>query len=129
VTGASGAFLQLDFPTTNQVAGLVLNGVSQPLGVYNGTTSPAYLSGSGSLLVAVSVATNPTNLVAKVTSGSLVLSWPADHLGWRLQAQTNSLTTGLRTNWVDVPNTATVNAVTNPINPANGSVFYRMVYP
>jgi hypothetical protein len=43
--------------------------------------------------------------------------------------QTNNLATGIRTNWVDVANTATVNAVTNPINSANGAVFYRMVYP
>ena len=75
------------------------------------------------------VNTNPTNLVAVVNGGSLELSWPADHIGWRLQCQSNSLATGLYTNWVDVPNTATVSSVTNAINAANGAVFYRMVYP
>ena len=64
-----------------------------------------------------------------VNGGSLELSWPADHIGWRLQCQSNSLATGLYTNWVDVPNTATVSSVTNAINAANGAVFYRMVYP
>ncbi len=129
VTVASGAYLQLDFTVTNQVAGLVLNGVSQPLGVYNSTTSPSYIIGSGNLQVAVPVATNPTNITVTVSGGNLILTWPADHTGWRLQTQTNSLATGLSANWVDVPNTDSVNAVTNAINAANGSVFYRMVYP
>jgi fibronectin-binding autotransporter adhesin len=75
------------------------------------------------------VNTNPTNMTSVINGNQLVLSWPADHIGWRLQAQTNSLSTGLGTNWVDVPNTSTVNSYTNVINAANGSVFYRMVYP
>ena len=129
VTVAGGALLQLDFPGVNQVAGLVLNGVSQPLGVYNSTTSPSSITGPGSLQVAVPVATNPTNLTATVSGGNLVLSWPADHLGWHLQVQTNSLTTGLGANWVDVPNTDSVNAVTNAVNAANAAVFYRITYP
>jgi autotransporter-associated beta strand protein len=128
VTVANGALLQLDFLETNTVAGLVLNGVSQPPGVYNSATSPSYLTGVGSLLVSA-VAMNPTNITATVSGGNLVLSWPADHTGWRLQAQTNSLATGLGTNWVDVPNSTGVNAVTNAINPINGAVFYRLVSP
>jgi fibronectin-binding autotransporter adhesin len=75
------------------------------------------------------VNTSPTNITSVVNGTSLELSWPADHIGWRLQVQTNSLSTGLGTNWVDVPNTGTVSSYTNVVNPANGSVFYRMVYP
>jgi hypothetical protein len=83
------------------------------------------------LTVAVgnNVNTSPTNITTSVSGKTLTLSWPADHIGWRLQTQTNSLSTGLGTNWVDVPNTSTVNSCTNAINTANGSVFYRMVYP
>ena len=93
-------------------------------------TNKLALDGSIQVLsVGGAVNTSPTNITAKVNGGNLEMTWPADHIGWRLQAQTNTLATGLRTNWVDVPNTATVNAVTNPINPANGAVFYRMVYP
>ena len=84
---------------------------------------------NGVLSVISGVNTNPTNLVAVVNGNKLELSWPADHTGWRLQVQTNSLATGLSTNWVDVPNTATVNSVTNALDPSNGAVFYRMVYP
>jgi hypothetical protein len=57
------------------------------------------------------------------------LNWPADHLGWRLEAQTNSLTAGLGTNWVTVANSTATNQVFVPINPANGSSFFRLVYP
>jgi autotransporter-associated beta strand protein len=80
-------------------------------------------------IVTSTIASNPTNITFSVSGGILVLSWPADHIGWRLQSQTNSLATGLGTNWVDVAGSTTVNSVTNVINPVNGAVFYRMVYP
>jgi autotransporter-associated beta strand protein len=128
VSIASGAMLQMDGEVTNTVAGLVLSGVSQPAGLYSSTTSPSYLAGPGGLLV-MPVAANPTNIVSRLDGGKLVLSWPADHKGWRLQAQTNSPSVGLGTNWVDVPNTAGLTSVTNTINPKDGAVFYRLVYP
>jgi autotransporter-associated beta strand protein len=84
---------------------------------------------SGTLSVVAGVATNPTNITATVTGGNLVLSWPADHTGWRLQAQTNSITTGLSNNWGTVPGSTTVNSMSFPIDSANGSVFFRLVYP
>ena len=64
-----------------------------------------------------------------VNAGKLELSWPADHIGWRLQAQTNSLTTGLGTNWAAIPGTAAVNHYTNTIDASKPAVFYHMVYP
>ena len=129
VSVAGAAVLQLDFTETNTVAGLVLNGVNQTPGVYSAATSAPYLAGVGSLRVAVSVNPNPTNLTATVSGSTLTLSWPADHTGWRLQVQTNSLSTGLSGNWSDVPGSTAVNTVNTTINPANGAVFYRMVYP
>ena len=57
------------------------------------------------------------------------LSWPADHIGWRLQVQTNSLSVGLSTNWRDVPNSTATNQMTFSLDPAAGCVFYRLVYP
>jgi hypothetical protein len=71
----------------------------------------------------------PTNIVAQVSSGQLQLSWPQDHLGWHLQIQTNSLNVGLGANWVNVPNSATTNQVFISIDPKNGSLFLRLVYP
>ena len=57
--------------------------------------------------------------------GNLTLSWPLDHTGWTLQVQTNSLST----NWVTVTGSSITNQMIIPINPANGSEFFRLVYP
>jgi autotransporter-associated beta strand protein len=75
------------------------------------------------------VNTNPTNIVVSASGGTLTLSWPADHTGWRLQVQTNPLTMGLNTNWFTVPNSTTVNSVSIPMDVTKGSIFYRLVYP
>jgi hypothetical protein len=77
----------------------------------------------------LTVATNPVPLGAAVVGGSLQLSWPADHTGWRLEVQTNTLAVGLRTNWFTVSGSAATNQVSLPIDSANGSLFFRLVYP
>jgi len=84
---------------------------------------------NGTLSVVGSVATNPTNVTYSVTGGTLHLSWPADHLGWHLQSQTNTLATGLGTNWVTIPGSDTITSTNIPVNPATPAVFYRLVYP
>lgn len=92
----------------------------------------AHLQDSGSaiqLVVTSGLNTTPTNLTASVSSGNLNLSWPADHIGWRLEVQTNNLTTGLSGNWFTWPNSAGTNSISAPLDPANPSVFFRMVYP
>ncbi|MEI8290848.1 MAG: MBG domain-containing protein [Verrucomicrobiota bacterium] len=76
--------------------------------------------------LSITSASYPTNFTVAVSGGSLVLNWPATHLGWTLQAQTNPLAGGLGTNWVDVPATAATNNFSVPLNPANNSVFYRL---
>ncbi len=122
----NGAILQLDFSVTNRVSGLVLNGVSQAQGVYSATTSPAFLAGPGSLLVGPSIASNPTNITYSVTTGNLALAWPADHLGWFLQVNTNSLSP---TNWVDVPGSDTATSANVPISTAIPKAYYRLRHP
>jgi hypothetical protein len=64
-----------------------------------------------------------------VSGGNLTLSWPSDHTGWRLQVQTNTVSTGLKNNWYDVSNSTTTNQMTFSLDQANGCVFYRLVYP
>jgi autotransporter-associated beta strand protein len=238
VTVSNGALLQLDFAVTNQVAALVINGVSKAPGVYNSTTDPLAITNTGSLLVvpistnayltslglnpadsfnpafatnvfayyatngfntnvtitvvdanayatnklllngtviqslisgvpsttltnfgvgstnvikvlvtaqdglttnlytvnvtelpAFTVNTNTFAISSSLTSTSLNLAWPADHLGWRLQIQTNTVDNGLGTNWSNWPNSTTVTNAVIPLNPANPAVFLRMVYP
>ena len=43
--------------------------------------------------------------------------------------QTNSLSTGLGSNWVDVPNSGATNQIIVPADSNDGSVFYRMILP
>jgi hypothetical protein len=60
------------------------------------------------------------------------ISWPADHLGWRLQSQTNLLSVGLKNNtnsWFDVPNSQSATNYSAPIVKTNPTVFYRLLYP
>ena len=75
------------------------------------------------------VATNPTNLTAVVTGTNLVVSWPADHLGWHLETQTSPLDQGLNNNWIPWPNSDNLTSVTIPIDPAKPTVFVRLAYP
>ncbi len=84
---------------------------------------------NGVVTVIQAVALNPTNITFSVSGGKLNLSWPANHLGWSLQMQTNSLNTGIGTNWVTVPNSQNVDSTNIPIGTANGDVFYRLAYP
>ena len=88
------------------------------------------LAENGILRVASSVATNPTNITTTVLAGGtqLQLAWPLDHTGWTLQSQTNSLSTGIGTNWFDVTGSTATNEMIMPIDRANGSVFYRLRY-
>jgi autotransporter-associated beta strand protein len=143
VTISSGATLTVNnIGSTNLVAGDTFTLFSTPVsGSFSVTNLPSLpssslhwtnkLSVNGTIAVAsaVTVNTNSTNITATVSGNQLILSWPADHIGWHLQVQTNSLSTGLGTNWVTIPGTDTVGSYTNTINPANGAVFYRQVYP
>jgi autotransporter-associated beta strand protein len=87
------------------------------------------LATDGTLRVSTVVSTTPVSITNKISGDSLTLSWPADHIGWRLQNQTNTLQTGLSTNWLSVPNSNTTNQMSFPIDPDAGTVFYRLVYP
>ena len=127
ITVASGATLQMDFAVTNTVNDLVLNGVTQPAGVYNAATSSPYLAGTGKLLV-LDITTAPaiTNITYSVSGNQLVLNWPSGK-GWRLLAQTNSLGIGLTSHWFPV--TGATPPYTNKISSVNPAVFYRLTYP
>ncbi|HWI58327.1 MAG TPA: hypothetical protein VNZ22_13960 [Bacillota bacterium] len=75
------------------------------------------------------IPTTPTNLVTVVTGNTLDISWPSNYTGWRLEAQTNSLSVGLSQNWVTVPGSTTTNRLSFQLDKANGTVFFRLVYP
>ena len=86
------------------------------------------LTVNGTVRVASAVAA-PVTLTPVVGGGSINLSWPVDQIGYRLEVQTNALSVGLNSNWSTWPNSAATNQVGIPVNPANPTVFFRLVYP
>ncbi|MBC8095538.1 MAG: autotransporter-associated beta strand repeat-containing protein, partial [Akkermansiaceae bacterium] len=83
----------------------------------------------GAITIIAGTATTPTNITFSVSGGNLTLDWPQSHVGWILQSQTNALSAGLGTNWVDVASSSTTNSVSLPINSANPTVFFRLRAP
>jgi len=69
------------------------------------------------------------SLTNSVAGGMVTLSWSSDHKGWRLQTQTNSPTTGLSTNWDDVPGSSATNTMTLPLETTAGCAFFRLAFP
>jgi hypothetical protein len=68
----------------------------------------------------------PPWVYVAMTNGTLSVSWPPSHLGWRLQTQTNGLSP---TNWLNVPDSAGTNWMSWPVPPAAQSIFYRLIRP
>ena len=130
VTITNGAALDLAFTGTNQIAGLVINGVSKAPGVYSATTDSASLTDTGYLLVVPAATINPNPPVLQVTPGAgvLNLAWPTN-LGWILQSNSVSLTTTGA--WFNYPadGSVSVTNVTITVNPAKTNVFFRMLKP
>lgn len=83
----------------------------------------------GVVAVAPTIPTYSTNLTFSASGGTLSLSWPATHLGWILQSQTNALSAGLGSNWTDVSGSAGMTATNLPVSTASPTVFFRLRYP
>jgi hypothetical protein len=75
------------------------------------------------------VSLTPPQLGFALVANQMQFNWPTDHLGWKLQVQTNPLAVGLRTNWSAVSNSSLTNQIVLPMGVTNGSVFFRLVYP
>jgi hypothetical protein len=75
------------------------------------------------------IALNPTNIMTSMSGNQIQFSWPAEHIGWRLQIQTNSLNIGLGTNWADVANSKNINQLIVPLDYTKSAVFYRLAFP
>ena len=133
VSNLSGSFVSGDsFQVFNASGGYtgIFDSISPATPGAGLTWDTNALATAGTLtVIGPGVNTSPTNIVTSVSGSSLTLSWPPDHLGWHLQAQTNSLHTGLGTNWVTVQGSDITNSFNFILDPGNGSVFFRLVYP
>ena len=129
VSISNSAVLKLDFAVTNKVGALVLNGVAQSGGVYGSSTPGGYITGTGYLQVAQTGPSGPASITSSVTGGgsTLSLAWPSGQ-GWRLQMQTNSLSTGLGTNWIYITD-GSLSSTNITIDANKPTVFYRLTYP
>lgn len=110
-------------------AGFSAVGLSAPA-----TTAAALVDNPSNSWIALKVInpavnTNPANMMVTAAGGEVKLSWPLDHTGWTLEMQTNLPGSGLGSDWVAVAGSDSTNQTTLPVNPANASVFYRLVYP
>jgi autotransporter-associated beta strand protein len=124
---ASNAVLQSNFNATNTVTALVLDGVSQPAGIYTAASSAPYLAGTGALQV-VSIPSSPTNIFFNLSGNSLVLSWPSSYTGWILQTNVAGLDSS--GNWHDLPGSEANNQITFPLSsPGITNEFFRLRYP
>jgi hypothetical protein len=109
--------------TTNTITTVVTN--SNPYDLVN-----PHLSATNSFLAIVLPNTSRTNItMSSVNPTNLSLSWPADHTGWRIQVQTNTLAKGLGTNWTAISGSAATNQLVIPVTKTNGVVVFRMIYP
>jgi hypothetical protein len=106
-----------------------LNGWFDEVRIYEGAFSDTDAANSEAAGPSAGlISTTVVPMTFSVSSGSLNLTWPSDHMGWTLQVQTNALSAGLSNNWVAVPGSTTVTNMIIPISTQNGAVFYRLTY-
>lgn len=130
VLPANATYPSVTWASSNTAIATV-NAAGLVTGVLPGTTTITATALDGGLIgntvfTVTNLLSSPLLTWTPNNGSNLVFTWPADHRGWLLQVQTNSLSTGISTNWVTVPGSGTVVSVTNTMNPANGSVFYRL---
>jgi hypothetical protein len=78
------------------------------------------------------VVAHPASTVVQPISYTLLnnglqISWPADHVGWRLTINTSNLSDPSA--WNTVINSTMTNEVWLPIDMAQSNVFFRLIYP
>jgi len=83
---------------------------------------------NGVLTVVSAINPNPPQLQVSVSGSTMTLAWPTN-AGWILQQQTNSLSAGLGTNWVDVSGSANITSTNITINTAAPTVLFRLKLP
>jgi autotransporter-associated beta strand protein len=125
-----------NIPLTNGVAsGTNTMSLSQPANVVAVRVVSQDLSQTNIYTVNVLLQPSQTmpNLSNSVSGNTLTLTWPADHLGYRLLVQTNNLANGVSGNisdWMTVPgSTAITSTNITIITSGVTNEYYQLVYP
>ena len=114
------ALLKLAYSGNAPVRQLWINGVQQPNGTYGASTAGIDPASTGTITVTGStLVVNPVLGVTK-SGNALTFTWTGS---FTLQAQTNTTSQGLGTNWVNTPYTSgqSIN-----IDSSKGAVFFRL---
>ena len=114
--------------TTNYADSEVTNGVTY-FYVVTSVASDVESTNSSQVSATPLPSNQPANIGLQLAGNQIELTWPQDHLGWFLEAQTNNPIPGLGTNWAVISNSQLTNQCHIMLDPANGSVFFRLVYP
>jgi autotransporter-associated beta strand protein len=95
--------------------------------ITSGTNTFSFTNGVLTVVSPGPVTPPAATLTNSYSAGVLTLAWPGG-LGWRLEEQTNALSKGLSTNWVDVtPGSVSTTNIT--VDTTKPTVFYRLAYP
>ena len=86
-------------------------------------------SPNSAVVSAQPVSLAPFQLGFSVVDRQVQITWPQDHTGWTLEVQTNSSPAGLGTNWGRDTASQMTNQAIFPVDSAQVSVFFRVVYP
>ena len=129
----TNAVLNLNFAGTDQIAALSLGGTNQPSGLYNATTSPGFITGTGSLQVgSASSITGLAFTASPVVSGtSLTISGTNSGAGTFYVLTTTNLTAPIST-WTPIWTNASSGSgsfttnLLNAVNPALNQQFYLL---
>jgi len=85
------------------------------------------LTTGGSISITGTVSGGAPVISVSSSGGNLTLSWDTGTFpGYTVQAQTNTASAGLGTNWID---TGSGSPLTIPISRSNSSVLFRLVHP
>lgn len=121
VIGVYGVWARSDAAGSLNVGGLTVNGTAI-------TSMPA--SGTDMKNQSAKFAFNfiPAPNITSVVSGNVLqLSWPANYIGWTLQAQTNAPGVGISPNWVTMSGSTATNQFSATMGTTNGSAFFRLI--
>jgi hypothetical protein len=125
-----GAKLRLFNYGPRLVVGDTFTHFGKPLGgaamtiVTPGFAVANHLATDGSVMVTTGSA-SPATITLAVSAGRLMLSWPVIWTGLHVQVQTNSLMTGLGTNWVTISGTDGANSYPVTVDPSV-TAYYRL---
>jgi len=121
-TGLIKAFPLPQFPTEILPNGLTVHGFGEDAdGELYALVTNTPANGTGGIVYKF---VPYIRLTVRRSGNSIDISWPT--VGGHLEARTDSLTSGP---WVPVPGSEQTNHVVIPVDPANGSVFYRLAVP